>query len=151
MSNPLAIIENDKPWYSQGLRFGCTGCGKCCTGAPGYVWIEPDEILKMASHLQLTVDDFAKQYLRKVNGSYSLKERPKTYDCVFLEGNACSIYELRPKQCRTFPWWVQNLQTPEDWESAAKRCEGINHPDAPLVQFTHIREQMKDGDGIHGK
>ena len=30
---------NPDTWYHLGLRFQCTGCGDCCTGAPGYVWI----------------------------------------------------------------------------------------------------------------
>ena len=31
-------------WYRDGLRFECTQCGKCCTGAPGYVWVDDDEV-----------------------------------------------------------------------------------------------------------
>lgn len=142
------LHEGDAPWYKDGLRFECTGCGKCCTGSPGYVWITPEEIEKIADHLNLSLSDFSKRYLRVVNGNYALKERIVTYDCVFLDGKQCSIYSLRPKQCKTFPWWVQNLQTPEDWELAAKRCEGINFKSAPVTRCDVIVKQLQDGDGI---
>ena len=30
-------------WYEQGLRFGCTQCGNCCTGPEGAVWFTEEE------------------------------------------------------------------------------------------------------------
>ncbi len=150
-NNSLQVVQEEKPWYKEGLRFKCTGCGKCCTGSPGYVWITPDEIEKIADSLKMSLVDFSRGYLREINGAYALKERVKSYDCVFLNGKECSIYELRPKQCKTFPWWVQNLETEEDWNLAAKRCEGINHPDAPTTPCSDIVQQLNEGDGIHGQ
>ncbi len=131
-------MSNSQPWFKEGLRFQCTGCGKCCTGSPGYVWVSEEEIVEIAAYLNISVDAFAKRYLRKIDGAYSLKEDVHTFDCVFLAGTKCKIYPVRPKQCKTFPWWVQNLESKEDWELAAKRCEGINHPDAPIVAASEI-------------
>ena len=34
--------DESAPWYRDGLRFTCTRCGNCCTGAPGYVWVDAD-------------------------------------------------------------------------------------------------------------
>lgn len=34
----------------------------------------------------------------------------------------------RPTQCRTFPWWPQNLISDYDWQLAARECEGITLP-----------------------
>ena len=55
------------PWYQQGLRFQCTQCGDCCTGAPGYVWVNKEEIaaLAMAAGIE-DVDEFERLYVRKV-------------------------------------------------------------------------------------
>src|SRR5579872_3291265 len=125
----------DEPWYKTGLRFGCTQCGQCCTGAPGYVWLEEKEIEEISSHLQLSKEFFLRRYTRKVGGRIALIEDPRNFDCVFLKGKKCQIYGLRPRQCRTFPWWKENLESPESWAEAAKRCEGINHNDAPLITF----------------
>ena len=131
----------DIPWYKDGLKFKCTECGKCCTGSPGHVWLSDDEIIAMAEHLKLSIDDFAMRYLRLVNGRIALLEDPRTYDCIFLKDKKCQIYSLRPKQCRTFPWWQRNLKSREDWNEAASYCEGIN-PAAPIVPIEVITKQL---------
>ncbi len=132
----------ENSWYKEGLSFKCTGCGQCCTGFPGYVWITPEEMQAMAEALAIPLEEFTKKYTRKLGNRYSLKERPKTYDCVFLQGKKCTVYTTRPKQCRTFPWWPENIGTKEQWEETAKLCEGINHPEATTVSFEEIEEQL---------
>jgi len=133
------------PWFHQGLPFKCTGCGACCTGSPGYVWVTPEEIASIASHLQLSSQEFAKKYIRKVGDRFALIEKRKdsnTYDCVFLKGKKCEIYSTRPKQCQTFPWWKENLTSQEAWEEAAQSCEGINHPEAPTISLQEIEKNL---------
>lgn len=133
-----------KPWYEEGLRFKCTGCGECCTGSPGYVWVSPTEADAIAKRLGIPVEEFIKKYTRRVGDRLSLTERlrNKKYDCVFLEGKRCSIYEDRPTQCRTYPWWSENVENPESWLEEGIRCEGINHPDAPLISIGEIKKHL---------
>lgn len=133
-----------KPWYQDGLRFKCTGCGKCCTGPSGYVWVSPEEAQAMAEHLNISLDTFIKKYTRLLGGRLSLAEKRQgnNYDCIFLEGKRCTAYEVRPQQCRTYPWWKENIATAEDWKDEALRCEGINHPDAPLISIDDIRKHL---------
>ena len=133
--------EEVKPWFEDGLRFKCTGCGKCCTGSPGYVFLSHTDLARLSAHFQLTEVEFTQKHTRYIDGQYALLDREESYDCTFLKNKQCSVYEARPTQCRTFPWWVHNLREPGDWEEAAKRCEGINHPDAPVVSSLHIQEQ----------
>jgi uncharacterized protein len=95
----------------------------------------------MSNHFSLSLQEFEKKYTRLVDGRYALLDRPNSEDCIFLENNRCTAYEARPMQCQTFPWWIENLRDPEDWQEAAARCEGINHPDAPLVPSLEIEEQ----------
>jgi Fe-S-cluster containining protein len=137
-----------KPWYKDGLRFKCTGCGQCCTGSPGYVWVSPSEAEAIAKKLNISIEEFVKRYTRRVGNRLSLIEKRQennNYDCVFLQGKRCTIYDARPKQCRTYPWWSENVQTPEDWKEEGVRCEGINHPDAPLISLQEIREHLPEG------
>ncbi len=134
-------MEEVKPWFDEGLRFKCTGCGSCCTGSPGYVYLSQQDLQTLAAHFQLTEAQFAKQYTRLVDGQYALLDRPGSGDCLFLKDKKCQVYEARPVQCRTFPWWIHHLREPHDWKEAAERCEGINHPDAPVVPSLHIQEQ----------
>ncbi|MBS0620050.1 MAG: YkgJ family cysteine cluster protein [Verrucomicrobia bacterium] len=132
----------NKPWYSEGLNFKCTGCGACCTGAPGYVWVSPAEIQEIAELLQITPDEVVEKYTHKIGGRLSLREDPKNYDCVFLNGKRCDIYTARPKQCRTFPWWKENLKSKKAWQETAERCEGVNHPEAPLISLSEIEKGL---------
>jgi hypothetical protein len=57
----------------------------------------------------LDIEDFMQQYLYKNAYKYSIKERKfeDAYECAFYdrESNGCMIYEVRPLQCRTFPFW----------------------------------------------
>jgi hypothetical protein len=125
-------------WYKKGLRFKCTGCGACCTKEPGYVWLSAEEIEGISTHLNISKEEFLRKYTRSIFGRISLLEHKVTYDCVFLKDSKCTIYSARPKQCRTFPWWKENLETPEAWKDTARRCEGIDHPDASVVSFSII-------------
>jgi hypothetical protein len=131
----------DQPWYKNGLKFKCTGCGKCCTGEPGYVWISEDEMEEMAAYLKITPKEFEKKYVRHAFGRLALIEKRVSYDCVFLKDKQCLVYGARPSQCRKFPWWNENLRSSEQWKETAKMCEGIDHPDAPLTSFEQIEEE----------
>lgn len=114
----------EKPWYRDGLAFECTRCGACCTGAPGYVWVTPEEIADLAGHLGLAIEAFSRRYVRQVGGRLSLIERPNG-DCIFWERAAgCTVYPARPAQCRTWPFWPENLETPADWERTVGACPG---------------------------
>lgn len=138
----METVEKEaRPWFDDGLRFKCTGCGKCCTGPSGYVFLSAADVERLAEHFHLTPQEFCKKYTRYVDGQYALLDQKGSEDCIFLEGKKCSVYEARPTQCKTFPWWIHNLRDEKDWEEAAVRCEGINHPDAPLISSLHIQEQ----------
>lgn len=130
-------------WYKEGLRFKCTGCGACCTGGPGYVWLEEADIEGLANRFNLNRETFLGRYTKFVSGRYSLLETSPDYDCIFLKERRCTVYEDRPRQCRKFPWWKENLKSREDWLEAAKSCEGINHPDAPLISADAITEELE--------
>ena len=82
-----------------------------------------------------------------------LVDKPDSKDCVFLTGKICGVYQARPTQCRTYPWWLTNIQDQEGWDQAARVCEGINHPSAPIVPAAEILEQVRldaenDSDGL---
>lgn len=147
MTDRLKLISSSaedkaEPWFSQGLKFKCTGCGDCCTGSPGYVWVSEEEIHAIAKHLNLSIVEFRNKYIRQVGQRESLLEHPKNFDCIFLKDRKCQIYTLRPKQCRTFPWWVYNLRSEADWNQASRYCEGINHPEAPLISLEEIEKNL---------
>lgn len=134
------------PWYKEGLRFQCTECGKCCTGKPGYIWITEEEIKAMADQLQITEQAFKIKYTRTRDNRYALvelKDDKGNNRCIFLKGKRCEVYQARPGQCRTFPWWKENLHNEESWKLAAEDCEGINE-EAPLVPYAEIERSLSE-------
>lgn len=116
---------SEQPWYRDGLKFECTQCGDCCTGAPGYVWVTNQEIAALATALGLDCDTFEAQYVRQVGARKSLKEFPNG-DCVLFDSQTrrCTVYAARPRQCRTWPFWESNLRTPADWQHTCQVCPG---------------------------
>ncbi len=97
----------------------------------------------MAKALELSTSDFSRLYVRRIGQRYSLTEKAG-YDCVFLKDGKCQVYKQRPKQCRTFPFWPQNLRSKEAWNQAAKECEGINDT-AELIDLQTIKDRMENG------
>jgi Fe-S-cluster containining protein len=115
---------DEDPWYRDGLAFTCTKCGACCTGAPGYVWVNSEEVAALAEHRGMSVEDFGRRFVRQVGDRYSLIERPGG-DCIFWDRQVgCTVYEARPIQCRTWPFWPENLDSPESWDQVTGVCPG---------------------------
>lgn len=118
-------------WYAAGLCFECTGCGACCSGpGEGYIWVTRPEIELIARHLKTTPGPLRQKYLRRVGLRTTIIEHETTKDCIFLRTlggrKQCVIYPVRPSQCRTWPFWPDNLSGPNAWNSAGLRCPGIN-------------------------
>ncbi len=130
------------PWYKDGLHFSCTQCGNCCTGAPGVVWVTDEEIAQIAELRGTTIDELRKEHTRLVEGRVSLTER-KNGDCTFFdsESRRCTIYSARPAQCRTWPFWNSNLESPEAWKMMQQSCPGAGH--GQLVPLKVIERQAR--------
>jgi Fe-S-cluster containining protein len=113
------------PWFRDGLKFQCTQCGNCCTGAPGYVWVDQEEIAAIAKSCGETVAEFERQFVRQVGARKSLIEFDNG-DCVFLDPatRKCGIYDLRPRQCRTWPFWESNINDAAAWKHTCEVCPG---------------------------
>ncbi|MEA2047835.1 MAG: YkgJ family cysteine cluster protein [Campylobacterota bacterium] len=123
----MEIIEKEGYTYTF-TPLACEACGgHCCTGQSGYIWAKYAEIEKMADFVNLSVEDFASIYLKKVKHRYSLIEKklaPDNFACIFFDVSKkrCSIYPVRPLQCRTFPFWEQYKN---DENEVRKECPGI--------------------------
>lgn len=117
-----------------GLRFECSLCGACCTGPEGYVLVSDEECASLAAALGLTPSAFRERYTKPTTLGLSLIETETEHglDCVFLDreripGKAvCGVYEQRPAQCRTWPFWKSNLSSERAWRRAAALCPGID-------------------------
>jgi Fe-S-cluster containining protein len=128
-------------WYKDGLRFNCTRCGKCCTGAPGFVWVNEEEQAAIAEFLGEDYAHFLALHTRRLSGGRSLREKANG-DCVFYKaGTGCTIYPVRPRQCRTWPFWESNVHTAEAWTETCRICPGSGTGE--LIAADEITRRMK--------
>jgi len=128
-------------WYADGLRFGCTRCGKCCTGEPGFVWVDDAEIAAIAEARGESVEEVTALYTRVASRGRTIREKLNG-DCVFFErGTGCTVYEVRPRQCRTWPFWESNVRSPADWEQTQVACPGSGVGE--LISAEEITARLK--------
>lgn len=136
-------------WYVGGLHFECTQCGDCCSGPDeGVIWITKSEIGFLAEYLKISEEEVREKYLQRVGNRTTIVEHPITRDCIFLENKdgqkKCTIYSVRPNQCRTWPFWSDNLQSPDTWNETAQHCPGINRGSChSFVEIEKLRKQRR--------
>lgn len=145
----FALPDPERGRDGTGLSFSCTMCGNCCSGPEGYVLVNQEEIEGMATKLRMSVQDFIDEHTHMTPEGRSLREKKvgKGLDCVFLDrdkipGKAvCGLYEARPRQCRTWPFWNSVIKSRATWERAKKVCPGIDHGKKhDLVQIRIARD-----------
>jgi len=88
--------------------------------------------------------EFALAYCKLVDiglkVTISLKEK-QNYNCIFLGSDGCEVYEARPSQCRTYPFWESILEEESGWEKEGAECPGIGH--GPLASAEKIIESLR--------
>jgi Fe-S-cluster containining protein len=87
------------------------------------VWVKPVEIRRMAGHLGMSVEEFRRRYVRREGMQLSLRERANG-DCV-LWCDGCTVYDRRPGQCRTFPFWTDGLRSEHTFRLVVRDCPGV--------------------------
>ena len=141
------MLKNSQiSWYAGGLYFECVRCGRCCSGpAAGYIWVTRQELQIIADFLKMDAKELRRKFFKRVGLRTSIVEQPLTRDCAFLQAvggkKRCVIYHIRPKQCRDWPFWSDNLMNADAWNKAAERCPGINR--GIFYSFEQIRRIKK--------
>lgn len=141
-----------KPWYQNGLRFSCTRCGNCCRthGDYAHIYLADADVEAIAAELGLACGDFRRRYCAEEDGWTTLKSPGPA--CPFLgEDNRCNVYEVRPMQCRTWPFWDENLER-RRWEGPVRAtCPGIGtgrrHSAEEIEASARRNEEWYEGGG----
>lgn len=95
-------------------KFKCSGCGECCRWT-GSVLLTQADIAQISAHMNMSEPEFVDQRTRLAPSRQQLALLDQEDgSCEFLEGDCCSIYEVRPEQCRSFPFaWSVSEGCPE--------------------------------------
>jgi len=136
------------PFYVNGLHFTCTQCSQCCRHDPGYVFLTYEDLDQLLIPVKCSKEEFINMYCKVVdiNGlkRLSLKEK-SNFDCIFWESGGCSVYEYRPLQCRSYPFWSNFLDSRKSWDSLKPSCPGVNkgelHKKEEIDYWLRLREE----------
>lgn len=131
-------------WYADGVRFQCQGSGKCCAsrGQYGFVYLTREDRKNMAEVLGLSLSDFTRIHCGKTDGYYHLKDDPDSPDCRFLDGTKCAVYEGRPTQCRTWPFWPEIMGAKAWAREVTAFCPGVGK--GPVIPPEQIRSAVRE-------
>jgi Fe-S-cluster containining protein len=144
LKKPMSPAGKRKPFPRDGIRFSCLGCGRCCLsrGEYGYVHLSLEDRRRLAVHLGISTVAFTKKYAEHIDGWFYLCQPER--DCPFLSEGRCGVYEARPRQCRTWPFWRENM-TPRVWKrEIAPYCPGVGR--GRLYSAEEIESIIEKGD-----
>lgn len=135
-------------YFKEGVFFQCQGSGKCCVshGEYGYVYLSLADRKRMAQELGLTTRQFTLDYCQKVDGHWAIRDNPKGGDCIFLQERRCTVYEGRPTQCRTWPFWPEVMNARSWKKDVESFCPGVGkgrHYTAEEIQNI-LNEQLRN-------
>jgi len=86
-------------------QIDCTQCANCCKVAT--VTIHERDIERLARRLRLAPAKFLSGYTVESAEEGCILRRAAESGCVFLDGNACTVYDARPETCQRFPHLVR--------------------------------------------
>jgi Fe-S-cluster containining protein len=90
------------------------------------VYLMPVDVRSIAGHLGLSTKEFLARYCSRDGNAVTL--RTDSPACAFLGAdNRCAIYPVRPMQCRTWPFWRENLEKAVWDEEVRADCPGAGH------------------------
>lgn len=84
-------------------KFVCQRCNECCK-KPGYVYLAKGEEDLIANCLNLEVRDFVNTCCDLIDRKRLVLKKLPDEVCIFLRPDGCSIHEVKPQQCRDFPF-----------------------------------------------
>ena len=89
------------------------------------------EIERLAERMDLSDSAFRQRYTRRLRGGEISLIEKDNHDCIFYHREVgCTVYDERPRQCRTWPFWHSVVLSPETWGDTAVECPGVNTGEA---------------------
>jgi len=142
-------IAGKKVFYAKGLRFSCIRCSNCCRHESGFVFLSWNDVSRLRAALNMEYNEFRETFCRWIpsaNGTSQLSLREKSnLDCIFWktgsaaelntnaqavsglpEAGGCSVYNSRPLQCRSYPFWPSVLKSGKNWKMTGQDCPGMD-------------------------
>lgn len=138
------------------FKFHCDQCGKCCIHRDD-ILLNPKDVFKIAKKFGTDPIEIIKTYCETYIGSDSkmpivrLLPKGTVQRCPFLKDRKCSIHEVKPTVCATFPLGriiTYSVEAAEQKELTPGKVQYIfNNPRCGDDSETHtVREWLSDFD-----
>ena len=117
----------DKKIINAGIKFQCQGSSNCCVsrGKYGFVYLSKKDLSRFSNFFNISISSFKKKYCEFTQDYLHLKELNINGNCIFLDKKKCSVYSARPTQCRSWPFWKENLNAKKWNDEIINFCPGI--------------------------
>jgi Fe-S-cluster containining protein len=102
--------------------------------------VTPFRITRLARFLGMGERRFRREYVTRDENGETILFLKENGDCVFWN-DGCTVYRERPRQCRTFPFWSESLESPSEWGKLKEFCHGID--EGRLYPLEEIRAIFK--------
>ena len=86
-------------------QIDCTQCANCCRMATAKV--TERDVDRLARHFRIKPERIMAEYVVESEEEGHILRRRENGECVFLDGNECSVYESRPEVCQRYPHLVR--------------------------------------------
>ena len=131
--------------YKEGIRFECQGSGKCCVSREsyGFVYLSDNDLKRFSNYFKLSIKKFKEEYCQITDGFVHLIEKTELNgNCIFLKDKKCSVYTCRPSQCRTWPFWNENMNVKVWNKNISINCPGIGK--GKIIKYKIIKKLLKE-------
>jgi len=111
---------------AQGIedQIDCTQCANCCRVLT--VTVTERDVERLARYLRVSAARFVADYTAEGDEEDQgrILRHTKEAGCVFLDGNACTVYDARPDLCRRFPHMVRGAGSIASrmWQFVDRAC-----------------------------
>ena len=130
-----------KWWEKEPLHFECQpDCFKCCM-KPGIIYFDREDIRNAAKYLGISPSELKETFLARDDGKWVMEVGADGAPCSFLTNTGCSIHNGKPKQCQSYPFWHENVDSKSMWKLVGGFCSGIDV--GPMIEMETIKTFLK--------
>ena len=95
---------------------------------------------RIADHLHLSLEQFRRDYCEPDDADDPRLSTPEDRACHFLEDGRCTIHEVKPVQCGTFPFWPEHVKRKSAWSRLSRYCPGIG--EGPKIPREEVQKRV---------